>query len=107
MENSNKSFPISDGPMSQVVEIKRYQHDAKRTELTARGLKQINIRNNFAALVTDLPAPSSLGLLVSVTAVLTPTTLTAAVASLSRSASFPLSGSDGAWPAVGGLELTL
>lgn len=76
--------------------------------MTTRGLEQINIRNNFAALVTDLPTPSSLGLLVSVTAVLTPTTLTAAVASLSSSAPFPfpLSGSDGAWPAVGGLELT-
>lgn len=73
----------------------RQQHAAKRTAVTVRGSEQIDIRNSFTALVPDLPAPSSLGLPVSAMAVLTPNTLTPAVASLSSSAPFPLPGSDG------------
>ena len=41
------------------------RHAAKRTGLTARDSEQIDLRNSFAALVPDLPVPSSLGLPVS------------------------------------------
>ena len=85
---------------------RRQRHATKRTGVTARGSEQIVIRNIFAALVHDLPAPSLLGYPVSATAVLTPTTLTPAAASSSSSAPFPLSGSDRALPAVGGLHLS-
>jgi hypothetical protein len=60
------------------------------------------MKNNFAALVPNLPVPSLLGLPVSATAVLTLTV----TLSLSL-APFPISGSDGALPAVGGLDLSL
>ena len=65
----------------------------------------MTLRNSFVALVPDLPAPSSLGLLLSAKVVLTPTTLPPAAASSSSSDSF-LSGSEGALPAVGGLDLS-
>ena len=63
---------------------RKQRYAAKRMEVTAGGLEQIDIRNSSAALVPDLPALSLLGLPVSVTEVLTPN-----YASSSSFGSFP------------------
>lgn len=86
---------------------RRQRHAAKRTGVCARGSEQIDISYSFAVLVVpDRPVPISLGLPVSATAVLISSTLTPAAASSSSLEPFPLSGSDGALPAMGGLDLS-